>query len=194
MEPLDAKTAWELYKKVDGFASKLEDMDSRQSITLQEMKAEQRASHFEMLDAVDKSVEKSTRFMQAVLDGFRQEIKNVSDDHERRLIEQEQKEQTNRFELNSLIQHTNDLPLIRETLSCLDTRTINFPDVEETVAALVKAPGNKAISAWKRVLIVAGFMGLAIFSAWIGSMFANKPIEKTVKLMPENHIESTLLH
>jgi hypothetical protein len=181
---IDAKTAWELWKRVDKFESKIDSMKSDQDIVLKDLQADQKKNHYAMLDAVSDSVKQYGKLMESNLNGFRFEIKGMFDNHERRLLDQEQKEQTNRFEINSLISRTVDLPLIRETMQCLDTRTINYPDVEEQVANLVAAPGNKAIARWKKLLIVAGFMALAIFTTvegiWITDLMnKNKTVQTT---------------
>jgi hypothetical protein len=72
-------------------------------------------------------------------------------------------------------------------LACVDVRTIDYPEVEKQVAILVAAPGNKAIAKWKRLLVVAGFAVLAIFTTiegiWITDLM-NK--NKTVQTNFEN--------
>jgi hypothetical protein len=176
MEGIDAKTAWELYKKVDAFGKKLENMKSDQDIILKDLQADQKKNHYAMLDAVNDSVKQYGKLMEANLNGFRFEIKGIIDNHEKRITDQEQKEMTTDLRLISVEKHTEDLPLIRDTVSCLDTRTKNFPKVEEAVETLVAAPGNKAIARWKKLLVVAGFMALAVFTTiegiWINDLMA----------------------
>jgi hypothetical protein len=102
MEGIDSKTAWELYKKVDSFDKKLTDMKSDQDIILRDLQSEQKKNHYEMLDAVSSSVKEYGKLMESNLNGFRFEIKGMLDNHEKRIIDQEQKEMNNDLRLISL--------------------------------------------------------------------------------------------
>jgi hypothetical protein len=154
MAELDSKTAWELYKKVDGFAVKLAEMDTRQSLVLQEMKTEQRSSKFEMLDAVDASVEKSTRLIQSMLDGFRQEIKNMNDDHERRL---------------TCVEDT--VSVQNMAITSLQSLTHPIPEMTKNIEDMQGKAGKIALKAWQKVLAVAGALIMLVISAYIGTVF-----------------------
>jgi hypothetical protein len=154
MAELDSKTAWELYKKVDGFAAKLAEMDTRQSLVLQEMKTEQRSGKFEMLDAVDASVEKSTRLIQSMLDGFRQEIKNMNDDHERRI---------------ACVEETVSVQNI--AISSLQSLTHPIPEMTKDIENIQSKAGKIALKAWQKVLAIAGALIMLIISAYVGSVF-----------------------
>jgi hypothetical protein len=170
-------------KRVDKFESKIDSMKSEQDIVLKDLQSEQKKNHYAMLDAVSDSVKEYGRLMESNLSGFRFEIKSLFDNHERRLLDQEQKEQINHFKIESFDKHIDDIPKIKETLACVDVRTINYPEVEEQVAILVAAPGNRAISRWKRLLIVAGFAVLAVFTTvegiWINNLMNNKTANVT---------------
>jgi hypothetical protein len=145
---IDYKTAVAIFQHVKGLDAQLLDLAKRQELAVKEMQAERREGRQDMLDAVEKAVEKSTRLIEAKLDTFRQEMANVNDNQEHRLVCVEDTLQTQDIAISSLQNLTKPIP-----------------DMAKDIETLKNKPGALAMSAWKRALAIAGALVLAAISA-----------------------------
>jgi len=167
IQELDYKTGVAIYNHVKGLDAQLASMTKQQELFLQEIKSNRKAEHFEMLEAVEATSEKSGILFTKMLELTEARLKSHFDDLNNRLVLQEEKEQTNHFKIESMESKIADLPTIKDSMKHLDDKVSNYDEISNYVKELQKQPGKKAIAAWKWIAGVAGALGLTAANAYI---------------------------
>jgi len=187
LRKLTPQTAYALHSEYEASKQQRADFEERMNVLAKEIKAEARAGYFEMLKEVKTSVADLGQVITLQFDKFRLEMKNVSDNHEGRIVELEQQEQTTNARLASLEGKTKDIEELRSRLSKLNDTIVqadlakSIPDIQESIAIIKNASGENAkstISAFK--VAVIGAFGAAVIA---GLFELGKLILKALKLI-----------
>jgi hypothetical protein len=175
LRKLTPQTAYALHAEMEASKKERAESEERMAVLAKEIKAESRAGYFEMLKEVKNSVADLGQVITLQFDKFRLEIKGNIDNHENRITELEQQEETTNGRLVSLETKTRDIEELKNRLNKLND-VVNTADLSKTIpdfrARLEKVEGESGerakttLSAWKvaiigaaAAMVVAGCIG-----------------------------------
>jgi hypothetical protein len=164
LRKLTPQTAYALHAEMEASKKERAESEERMAVLAKEIKAESRAGYFEMLKEVKTSVADLGQVITLQFDKFRLEIKGNIDNHENRITELEQQEETTNGRLVSLETKTRDIEELKVRLNKLND-VVNTADLSKTIpdfrTRIEKVEGESGerakttLSAWKVAIIGA---------------------------------------